>query len=271
MQSPRLLLRPCPRSQLFLPSTFIRLFRRCRTFSSTVHSVSEGLCAAAHLAVIIHAHAVVSGLESNVSVASALVDAYGKAGVVDDARRVFKDSFSHMNVVGWNAMMAAYAQQGDCQSAFELFGSLQGCGFLPDKYTFLAILTALYNAGMFMQIEGWLTRITMDYGLKPSLEHYLVGAMVRAGEFECAERVVLTMPFKPDVVVWQALLSVNVHRGDVDKAWSMAKRVLELEPYNDYAYVIVANVLSSQGRWNDVLELRKMMKDRRVKKKGGRS
>ncbi|KAL2343553.1 hypothetical protein Fmac_004838 [Flemingia macrophylla] len=251
---------------------------RRHAFSSTVHSVSGGLRAAAHLAAleqcrIIHAHAVASGLDSNVVVASALVDAYGKAGVVDDARRVFKDNFSHMNVVGWNAMMAAYAQQGDCQSAFEHFRSLQSRGFLPDEYTFLAILTALYNAGMFVQIEGWLTRMTTDYGLEPSLEHYtcLVGAMARAGEFERAERVVLTMPFEPDAAVWRALLSVCAHRGDADKAWSVAKRVLELEPHDDYAYVIVANVLSSQGRWNDVLELRKMMKDRRVKKKGGRS
>ncbi|KAL2331077.1 hypothetical protein Fmac_018658 [Flemingia macrophylla] len=103
-------------------------------FSSIVHIVSEGLRAVVHLAVleqcrIIHAHTVVSGLGSNVGVASALVDVYGKTSVVDDARRVFKDNFSHMNVVGWNAMMVAYAQQGDCQSAFELFGSLQGCAF----------------------------------------------------------------------------------------------------------------------------------------------
>ena len=158
-------------------------------------------------------------------------------------------------------------------SAFELFESLEGCGLVPDEYTFLAILTALCNAGMFLEIAPWFTRMRVDYGLEPSLEHYtcLVGAMARAGELERAERVVLTMPFEPDAAVWRALLSVCAYRGEADKAWSMAKRVLELEPNDDYAYVSVANVLSSAGRWDDVAELRKMMKDRRVKKKGGRS
>lgn len=251
---------------------------RRQGFASTVHSVSGGLRAAAQLAAfeqcrIIHTHAVVSGLDSNVVVASALVDGYGKAGVVNHAKRVFEDNFSHMNIVGWNAMMAGYAQLGDYQSAFELFESLQVRGFLPDEYSFLAILTALYNAGMFVQIEQWLTKMTLDYGLEPSLEHYtcLVGAMARAGEFERAERVVLKMPFEPDAAVWRALLSACAYRGEADRAWSVAKRVLELEPHDDYAYVIVANVLSSAGRWDDVAGLRKMMRERRLKKKGGRS
>ncbi|KAG4391183.1 hypothetical protein GLYMA_05G137900v4 [Glycine max] len=251
---------------------------RCRGFASTVHGVSGGLRAAAQLAALeqcrmMHAHAIIAGLDSNVVVGSAVVDGYGKAGVVDDARRVFEDSLDDMNIAGWNAMMAGYAQHGDYQSAFELFESLEGFGLVPDEYTFLAILTALCNAGMFLEIYRWFTRMRVDYGLEPSLEHYtcLVGAMARAGELERAERVVLTMPFEPDAAVWRALLSVCAYRGEADKAWCMAKRVLELEPHDDYAYVSVANVLSSAGRWDDVAELRKMMKDRRVKKKGGRS
>ncbi|KAK7399888.1 hypothetical protein VNO78_11082 [Psophocarpus tetragonolobus] len=253
---------------------------RCRGFTSTVHSVSGGLRAAAQLAAleqcrIMHAHAVVAGLDSNVVVATALVDGYGKAGLVDDARRVFDDNLHVMNIVGWNAMMGGYAHQGDYQCVFELFQSLEACGLglVPDEYSLLAILTALCNAGMFLEIDRWFTRMRVDYGLEPNLEHYtcLVGAMARAGELERAERSVLTMPFEPDAAVWRALLSACAYHGEADKAWSMAKRVLELEPNDDYAYVIVANVLSSAGRWDDVAELRKMMKDRRVKKKGGRS
>ncbi|CAJ1938911.1 unnamed protein product [Sphenostylis stenocarpa] len=249
-----------------------------RGFASTVHSVSGGLRAAAQLAALeqcrmMHAHVVVAGLDSNLVVGSALIDGYGKAGVVNDARRVFEDSLSYMNIVGWNAMMAGYAQQGDYQSANVLFESMEGSGLVPDEYSFLAILTALCNAGMFPQIDQWFTRMRVDYGLEPGLEHFtcLVGAMARTGEFERAESTVLTMPFEPDAAVWRALLSACAYRGEADRAWYMAKRVLELEPHDDYAYVIVANVLSSLGRWDDVAKLRTMMKDRGVKKKGGRS
>ncbi|KAL4331521.1 hypothetical protein AHAS_Ahas13G0508400 [Arachis hypogaea] len=251
---------------------------RHRGFASTEHSVSGGLRAAAELAALeqcrmIHGHAVVAGFDSNVVVGSALVDGYGKAGVVENARQVFEDNLAWMNLVGWNAMMAGYAQQGDHKSTSELFDSMGCQGLVPDEYSFLAMLTALYNAGMFLQADQWLTRMKVDYGLQPTLAHYtcLVGAMARAGHLEQAERVALTMPYEPDAAVWRALLSACAFHGEADKAWSMAKRVLELEPLDDSAYVIVANVLSAAGRWDDVAELRKMLRDRRVKKQGGRS
>ncbi|XP_057422355.1 pentatricopeptide repeat-containing protein At4g33170-like [Lotus japonicus] len=247
-------------------------------FTSTVHSVSGGLRAAAQLAALeqcrmIHAHAVVAGLDSNAVVGTALVDGYGKAGLVNDARRVFEDDLMCMNLVGWNAMMSGYAQQGDHQSTLELFDSMGSRGLVPDEYSFLAILTSLCNAGMFLQVDQWLSTMKVDHGLEPTLEHYtcLVGAVARAGQLERAERIALTMPFEPDAAVWRALLSACAYHGAADKAWSVARRVLELEPHDDSAYAIVANVLSAAGRWDEVAELRKAMKDGKVKKKGGRS
>lgn len=249
-----------------------------RGLASTVHSVSGGLRAAGQLAALeqckmMHAHVIIVGFDTNVVVGSALVNGYGKAGVVQDARRVFEDNLSEMNIVVWNAMMAAYAQQGDYETASELFESMEGRGLVPDEYSFLAILTALCNAGMFRHIDKWFKRMIVDYGLEPSLEHCtcLVGAMARTGEFERAERVVRNMPFEPDAAVWRALLSACAYFGEADRASYMAKRVLELEPHDDFAYVVVSNLLSSVGRWDDVAELRKMIKDRRVKKKVGRS
>ncbi|KAK7260570.1 hypothetical protein RIF29_26722 [Crotalaria pallida] len=251
---------------------------RCDGFVSTVHSVSGALCAAAELAALeqcrmVHGHAVVVGFDSNVVVGSALVDGYGKAGVVEDARRVFAENLQGMNIVGWNAMMAGYAQLGHYESTFELFDLMEGHGLVPDKSSFLAIFTALKNAGMCLQIDHWLTRMKEVYGLEPTLEHYtcLVDAMARAGQLERAERIALTMPFQSDAAVWRALLSACAFHGAADKARDMAMRLLELEPHDDSAYVIVTNVLSAAGRWDDVAELRKMMKDRRVKKRGGRS
>ncbi|QCD83684.1 pentatricopeptide repeat-containing protein At3g24000, mitochondrial-like [Vigna unguiculata] len=249
-----------------------------RGFASTIHSVSGGLRAAGQLASLeqckmMHAHVIVAGFDTSVVVGSALVNGYGKAGVVSDARRVFEDSLSDMNIVAWNALMAAYAQQGDYKSAFELFESMEGCRLVPDGYSFLAILTALCNAGMFRQIDQWFTRMIVNYGLEPSLEHCtcLVGAIARTGEFDRAERVVLNMPFEPDAAVWRALLSACSYLGEADRAWYMAKRVLELEPHDPFAYIVASNVLSSVGRWDDVAELRKMIKDRRAKKVIGRS
>ncbi|KAI4313638.1 hypothetical protein L6164_026597 [Bauhinia variegata] len=251
---------------------------RCSDVRSTDCSTSGALRAAAELAALeqcklIHAHAVVTGFDSNVVVCSALIDGYSKAGVVQDARKIFNDNFPYMNIICWNAMMAGYAQQGDHNSTLGLLKLMGAQGFVPDEYSFLAILTSLCNAGMFLQTKQWLTRMKMDHGLEPSLEHYtcLVGAVGRGGQLDDAERIALTMPFKPDAAVWRALLSACAYHGAADKAWSIARRLLELDPQDDSAYVIVANVLSAAGRWDDVAEVRKMMRDRRVRKKGGRS
>ncbi|XP_015580338.2 putative pentatricopeptide repeat-containing protein At5g52630 [Ricinus communis] len=246
--------------------------------SSTVYSVSGALRAAAAMAAleqcrVIHGHAVVSGLDRNVIIGSSLIDGYGKAGVIMDARMVFDELLPGLNMVAWNAMMAVYAQQGDKNSVLELFNAMRGEGLLPDEYSFLAILTAFCNAGLYLESEKWLKSMKVEYGVEPGLEHYtcLVGAMGRAGRLEEAEQIAMTMPFEPDAAVWRVVLSSCACHGDADKAWVMAKRLLQLDPLDDSAYAIAVNVLSAKGRWDEVAELRKLMKDRRVKKQGGKS
>lgn len=246
--------------------------------ASTIYSVSGSLRAVAEIAAweqcrIIHAHAVVTGLDSNVIVGSALIDGYGRAGFISDAREVFDENFPVMNIVGWNALMAGYAQHGDNNMTLRLFNSMEARGLVPDEYSFLAVLTSFCNAGLAVESEQWMNRMKVDYGLEPGLEHYtcLVGALGRAGRLKEAERLAMTIPFVPDAAVWRSLLSSCAYHGAADMAWTMARKLLELNPHDDSAYVIATNVLSVAGRWDEVAEVRKMMKDRGVKKEGGRS
>ncbi|XP_010262446.1 PREDICTED: pentatricopeptide repeat-containing protein At4g33170-like [Nelumbo nucifera] len=245
---------------------------------STMYSVSGALRAAAEAAAleqcrIIHAHAVVTGLELNLVVGTSLVDGYGKSGLVMDAQRVFDGMLPDANIVLWNAMMAGYAQQGDKKSVLELFNGMKDQGLVADEYSFLAILTACCNVGSVLEAQQWISCMKSDYGVEPGLEHYtcVVGAMARAGQLEDAERLAMTMPFKPDAAVWRALLSACAVHGAVDMAWTMGRRLLEHDPRDDSAYVILANVHATAGRWAEVAEVWKLMKDRRVRKEGGRS
>ncbi|KAJ0011164.1 hypothetical protein Pint_32895 [Pistacia integerrima] len=199
---------------------------------STMYSVSGALRAAAELAAVqqcrvIHGHAVVAGLDKNLIVGTALVDGYGKAGLVFDARRVFNENLSELNIVALNAMMAGYAQQGDKNSVLELFHLLETRGFVPDEYSFLAVLTAFCNAGLDFESEKWMERMRVEYGLEP-LEHYtcLICAVGRAGRLEDAERIAMAMPFEPDAAVWRVLLSSCIVHGAADMAWKMAQRFL---------------------------------------------
>ncbi|GAB2294320.1 hypothetical protein Dimus_028530 [Dionaea muscipula] len=259
----------------------LRLFARTRSddVRSTLHSVSGALRAAAELAAleqcrIIHAHGVVTGHDRNVILRTGLVDGYGKCGIVSDARKVFDEQLLAMNTIGWNALMACYAQQGDVFSVLEQFNSMVFFqGFVPDEYSFLAILTSLCNSGLAAETESWLTRMRVEYGLEPLLEHYtcLISVLARVGRLDDAERIALNMPFEPDAGVWRALLSASANQGAADVARRMSKRLLELKPDDDSAYVIAANVFVSLGRWNEAVEVRKMMRDGKIRKEGGRS
>nr|XP_043614361.1 putative pentatricopeptide repeat-containing protein At5g52630 [Erigeron canadensis]XP_043614362.1 putative pentatricopeptide repeat-containing protein At5g52630 [Erigeron canadensis] len=248
-------------------------------FVSSDYSVSAALRSCAELAALeqcrmVHAHSVVNGLDLNVIVGTALVDGYGKCGMVDEARLVFDELVSVMNLIGWNAMMSSYAQQGDKDSVLELFFMMESRGLVPDGYSILSVMTAFCNAGFAAETEEWFRKLELEYRLEPWIEHYtcLVGALGRAGRLEEANRIALTMPkYKPDAAMWRVLLSTSAHHGNVDMVKEMSQRLQELDPQDDSAYVIAANAFSGVGRLDKVQEVRKLMRDRKVKKEGGLS
>ncbi|KAF8398478.1 hypothetical protein HHK36_017407 [Tetracentron sinense] len=122
-------------------------------------------------------HSMISrmGLESDVSVANALIDMYCKCGNLDFALQLFeriperdvaswtsmicgyshrgmlKQSlilFERMKLEGlepndftWNAIIAGYAQNGDCNGAFEFFSRMKREGFIPDLVTWNAMIS----------------------------------------------------------------------------------------------------------------------------------
>ncbi|KAK9072483.1 hypothetical protein SSX86_008917 [Deinandra increscens subsp. villosa] len=248
-------------------------------FGSTNYSVSAALRASAELAALeqcrmVHAHSIINGLDLNVIVGTALVDGYGKCGMVNEARLVFDELVPIMNLIGWNAMMSSYAQQGDKDSVLELFSMMELQGLAPDGYSFLSVMTAFCNRGLADETEQWFKKMKLEYKLEPWIEHYtcLVGAIGRAGRLEEAKSIAFTMPnYKADAAMWRSLLSTSAHHGNVEMVKEMSQKLQELDPQDDSAYVIAANAFSVAGRLNEVQEVRKLMKDRRVKKEGGLS
>ncbi|PIA39990.1 hypothetical protein AQUCO_02500012v1 [Aquilegia coerulea] len=245
---------------------------------SSPYSVSGALCAAAELAAleqcrIMHAHTVVTGLDSSVVVGTALIDGYGKSGIVSDARHVFDEMLVDVNIVGWNAMMAAYAQQGDVNSVIGLFDCMKQDEVIADEFSFLAILTACSNAGLSLEAEKWLNCMSSDYGVEPKLEHYtcVVLALGQNGQLEDAAQLAKTMPFKPDAAIWRALLSSCAIHGEMKMATEMSQKLLENNLQDDSAYVILANIHAAAKSWGVVADLWKIMKENGVKKRSARS
>ncbi|CAI0629063.1 unnamed protein product [Linum tenue] len=71
-----------------------------------------------------HCFCVRNNLDSDVVVASNIVDMYGKCERIGDARRVF-DSAVNTNTVFWNTMLTAYVENGKIGEALRLFYEMQ--------------------------------------------------------------------------------------------------------------------------------------------------
>ncbi|WCJ40225.1 Tetratricopeptide repeat (TPR)-like superfamily protein [Euphorbia peplus] len=68
----------------------------------------------------IHVFLVKMGLDKELVVENALLDAYAKGGAVDVATKMF-NGIDEKDVVSWNSMIAVYAQNGLSREAFEVF------------------------------------------------------------------------------------------------------------------------------------------------------
>eukprot|EP01018_Ginkgo_biloba_P031908 Gb_25357 [translate_table: standard] len=218
----------------------------------------------------VHEDIIRSGFQSDVFVGSALVDMYAKCGSLEDACRVF-GKMPRRNVVSWNAMIVAYAMHGCGKEALQLFEQMKNSGMTPDHITFVGVLSACCHAGLVDDGFQYFDCMSQSYHITPAMEHYccMVDLLGRAGCLDEAQNFIKRMPVKPNAAVWGSLLGACRIHGNIELSNHVAERLLELEPENAAHYVLLSNIYAAAGRWDDIENVRKIMKDRRVKKKPG--
>eukprot|EP01018_Ginkgo_biloba_P019053 Gb_20266 [translate_table: standard] len=240
------------------------------TFSSVLRASAS--LVALQLGKQVHAQIHKTGLNFDVFAASALVDMYGKCGIIEDARRVF-DKMSEQAMVSWNAMISGYAQHGHAMEALQLFEQMQLAGMQPDHITFIGVLSACSHAGLLNEGRHFFDSLSRDYGITPTREHYscMVDLLGRAGCLDEARDFINNMPFEPDALVWGTLLGACRIHCNVKLGERVAEYLLELEPQAGATYVLLSNIYAAAGRWDDVAKVRSMMLERGVRKEPGHS
>nr|ABR17838.1 unknown [Picea sitchensis] len=218
----------------------------------------------------IHGYTIRSGFESNVVVGTGLVDIYAKCGNVNTAQKLF-ERMPEQDVVSWTTMILAYGIHGHGEDALALFSKMQETGTKLDHIAFTAILTACSHAGLVDQGLQYFQCMKSDYGLAPKLEHYacLVDLLGRAGHLDEANGIIKNMSLEPDANVWGALLGACRIHCNIELGEQAAKHLFELDPDNAGYYVLLSNIYAEAQRWEDVAKLRKMMKEKGVKKQPG--
>lgn len=220
----------------------------------------------------IHAQIAKDGYMNDVFVGSALINMYAKCGDVDGAREFF-DEMPFRNIVTWNEMIHGYAQNGRGEEAVSIYEDLIESGEEPDAIAFVAVLTACSHSGLVdMGIEIF-NSMKLKHGVDPLVDHYtcIIDALGRAGRFHEAEVLIDRMPYKDDPIIWEVLLSsCRVHANE-SLGRRAAEELFRLDPQNSAPYVLLGNIYSSLGRWEEAKVVRKLMSDKQVSKNPGYS
>ncbi|KAI5057774.1 hypothetical protein GOP47_0027789 [Adiantum capillus-veneris] len=201
-----------------------------KTFASMLKACDSG---ASWLMWLIHDDIVRGGHQSNVVLGSALVDMYGKFGLVKEARNVF-DGLPQRNVITWGGMLASYVQQGLASNALDLYKSMLEHGIEPDRATLSCMVRACCAAGTIKQgraIHDLIIRKKDEFDA--TIISSLVDLYAKCSSLNEACKVFDHASFR-DAVSWGVIIASCCFHGNVSLASQYLNAMVEqgLRPIN---------------------------------------
>ncbi|KAJ7943276.1 Pentatricopeptide repeat-containing protein [Quillaja saponaria] len=217
-----------------------------------------------------HGKALVSGVISFITVSNALITLYGKCGSIEDSHRLFSE-MSIRDEVSWTAMVSGYSQFGKANETIELFEKMLAHGLRPDGVTFIGVLSACSRAGLVEKGRHLFDSMIKEHGIRPIPDHYtcMIDLLSRAGRLEEAQSFINKMPTSPDAIGWATLLSSCRFYRNIEIGKWAAESLKELEPHNPASYVLLSSIYAANGKWEEVAQLRKGMRDKGLRKDPG--
>lgn len=216
-----------------------------------------------------HSYVIHTGFESDVLVATAVMDMYAKCGSLDLAHKLF-DQTEGKDVVCWSAMIASYGFHGQGRKAIDLFDNMVKAGVRPNYITFTCILSACSHSGLLEEGKTYFEAMK-GFGIVPKLNNYscMVDLLGRAGQLSEAEKLIENMPMEPDASLWGSLLGACRIYGNLDLAEKIADRIFQLDPFNSGYHILLSNIYAAKSRWKEVEKVRLMMGRRGATKEQG--
>jgi len=221
-------------------------------------------------------------VESDVFLQSALIEMYGKCGLVKKAWQVFelvgmdiRKKGRSRDIVLWTSMFGVYGRNGHYKEVIDLYDEMCMEGIRPDGIAFLTVISACGRTGQVHAGVKYFESMANEFKLDHGPEHYscLVDLLCRAGELQRALELLNEALYKGmgncTVSMWGALLSACVDRGDLDIGKLAAQRALELDPQNVGICIMLSNLYARFGMWEEIGHLRALIKTRGLRKDAG--
>ncbi|EFJ08294.1 hypothetical protein SELMODRAFT_132146 [Selaginella moellendorffii] len=156
-------------------------------------------------------------------------------------------------LIAWATILTAHAQAGIPNHARRVFHEMQAWDHLAHDACFTNFLLACSRDGRVDQSRQCFGSMSVDFGLRPSKQHYccVIDALGRAGHVDDAYGLVAGMPYVADAVDWLCFLSSCKSScksyGHFQRRRLAVENVLELEPRNGPAYIVLANAARIDG------------------------
>lgn len=223
------------------------------------------LSACAHLGALdqgswIHAYIDKNNILLTSNINTALIDMYAKCGKIDCAKWIF-DKISQPDVHNYTSFITGLSIHGLGRDALCVFNRMLAESVKPNEVTVLGVLNGCSHSGLVEEGSAIFNTMESFLGIVAEIQHYgcYIDLLGRAGYLEKALTVIKSMPMKPDLVIWRALLNAcRIHR-NVDLGERVINYMKQLEPHgHSGGEVLLSNLYASLGNWESVTEVRNL-------------
>ncbi|KAL3833120.1 hypothetical protein ACJIZ3_007856 [Penstemon smallii] len=221
----------------------------------------------------IHGFAIKLGVENNSYLSASLIESYAKCGSLDDSIGVF-NGIKDGDVVIWSSVFAAYGLHGKGHEALELFNQMiKHTPIKPNDVSFVSILSACSHAGLVKEGIDTFNMMVNVYNQNPNSKHYgiMVDLLGRIGELDKAMEFIEQIQGPVGANEWGSLLGASRIYQNTQMGEVAARKLVELDPNQTGHYILLSNIYAVDEKWDNVAEVRKVVKERKLKKVSGQS
>uniref|UniRef100_A0A6V7QXG8 Pentatricopeptide repeat-containing protein n=1 Tax=Ananas comosus var. bracteatus TaxID=296719 RepID=A0A6V7QXG8_ANACO len=207
------------------------------------------------------------GNKLDVYVGNSLISFYAKCGSLEDSVLAF-NKHNGKNIVSWNAVVCGFAQNGRGEEALEFYKKMRDLGLKPNGVTLLGLLFGCNHSGLVDDGYAFFKLAKIEQPEILRAEHYacIVDLLSRAGRFNEARKFLQDLPFEPGIGFWKSLIGGSQIHGKKELAEAVAQCIQILDPKDISSYVLLSNIYSAAGSWDNVSIVRREIKEKGMKR-----
>ncbi|KAJ6772117.1 hypothetical protein OIU74_018373 [Salix koriyanagi] len=222
-----------------------------------------------------------------------MLSAYSKSGNLSTMQEIFS-TMPNRDGVSWNSLISGYVCYGSVVEAVKAYKLMMKDGVLNlNRITFSTMLLLVSSQGC-VDLVGYgqngfseeAVRVFCDMqrnGIEP--DDFTLGSVISScanlasleegAQFHCQALVSGLISFITvsnaliTLYGWATLLSSCRLYGNEEIGKWAAESLLELDPQNPAGYILLSSIYAAKGKWSDVAQLRRGMREKRARKEPG--